>query len=330
MFVTHWSSRQADCHHSFFIVLFLGTSISVKSWSTAQLLFGRPHTRPYCVWISWLDTGQAVVEALYSNIVIAVCLRMVGSSCLYICVYVYNSWLVLCNSHVLHLECTNRSLMLRWGEVSRWGEACATRSGGCNVGYQSAVAALEFVCEFWVVWSESAVPSFVGICVLHAMARWWVWDRWLPCPAGWYCETSYVQLVFSEERAMLTSLLWWDPAVMYGGFKKKRSLASVYWMLLVLKDGLMHRKVFLLLPTCFSHFPIKLFKVLCELLVFCIDWSTSALCTLRNLFISLPFCWKIQMSSRVWCFCNVFVLKRQWSTSTLNACKLWQCIWTSI
>lgn len=31
-----------------------------------------------------LDTGRAAVETLYSNIVIAMCLRMVGSSCLYI------------------------------------------------------------------------------------------------------------------------------------------------------------------------------------------------------------------------------------------------------
>lgn len=133
MFVTHWSSLQADCHHSFFIVLFLGTSISVKSWSTAQLLFGRPHTRPYCMWISWLDTGQAAVEALYSNIVIAVCLRMVGSSCLYICVYVYNSWLVLCNSHVLHLECTNRSLMLRYCMCNQkwWLQCRLPKCCGC-------------------------------------------------------------------------------------------------------------------------------------------------------------------------------------------------------
>lgn len=186
---------------------------------------------------------------------------------------------------VTRMFCTWSALIVLWC----WGIACATRSGGCNVGYQSVVAALEFVCEFWVVWSESAVPSFVGTCVLHAMARWWVWDRWLPCPAGWYCETSYVQLLFSEERTMLTSLLWWDPAVMYGGFQKKRSLASVYWMLLVLKDGLMHRKVFLLLPTCFSHFPIKLFKVLCELLVFCIDWKHKCIMYLKKPFYKPSF-----------------------------------------
>lgn len=55
MFVTHWSSLQADCHRSFFVVTFLGTSVSVKLWSTAQLLFRRPHTWPYCVWIScWI------------------------------------------------------------------------------------------------------------------------------------------------------------------------------------------------------------------------------------------------------------------------------------
>lgn len=53
-------------------------------------------------------------------------------------------------------------------------------------------------------------------------------------------------------------------------------------MLLVLKDGLMNRKVFLLLPTCFSHFPIKLFKALCELLVLCIDWRHKFIMYLKK------------------------------------------------
>lgn len=60
-------------------------------------------------------------------------------------------------------------------------------------------------------------------------------------------------------------------------------------MLLVLKDGLMHRKVFLLLPTCFSHFPIKLFKVLCELLVFRIDWKHKCIMYLKKSFYKPSF-----------------------------------------
>lgn len=102
-----------------------------------------------------LHTGRAAVETLYSNIVIAMCLRMVGSSCLYIymCVCTILGWFLI-TSHVLHSECIDGLLMLRYCVVR-------ARRGGRRVGYQSVAVALAFVCE---VWSES-------LRHLHAVAR---------------------------------------------------------------------------------------------------------------------------------------------------------------